>query len=171
MQGKVKLLSGKRVWVEGKTLAIDRETGLYVFVFFSKDETRHIRLLSRDALRDRVPTYQPTFKKPWGTAILNAVSLNVLAVADHDQDCIHFFNNHNDHKIRNSIDTHSGSYLYTIGYTGKNKGQLRSPKGIVFDSFGRLLVADSANDRIQGFIYLKDPTGRTQDKGGRYHAP
>ena len=162
MQGKVKLSSGNRIWKEGKTLAIDRETGLYVFVFFSKDKTRHIRLLSRDALRDRVPTYQPTFKKPWGTAILNAVSLNVLAVADHDQDCVHFFNNHNDHKIRNSIDTHSGSYLYTIGYTGKNKGQLRSPKGIVFDSFGRLLVADSANDRIQGFIYLKDPTGRTQ---------
>ena len=161
IQGKVKLASGNKVWTEGKVLAIDRETGLYVFIFFSKDETRHVRLLPRDDLRDRVPTYQPIFKKPWGTATLNTMSLNVLAVADHDQDCIHFFNNHNDHKIRNSLDTHSGSYLYTIGYTGKNKGQLRSPKGMVFDSFGRLLVADSANDRIQGFIYLKDPTGRT----------
>ena len=35
---------------------------------------------------------------------------------------------------------------------------------MAFDSFGRLLVADSENHRIQGFRHLKDPTGKTQGK-------
>ena len=164
VQGHVKLLTGKSVWVEGDIIAIDRETGLYIFRFLTSDEKYQVRLLPRNDLRDSVPTYQPVFKRPWGSALLDTFSINVLAVADHDQNCIHFFNNHDDHKLRNAVDCHRNSYLYTIGSTGKNKGELRRPKGMAFDSFGRLLVADSENHRIQGFRHLKDPTGKTQGK-------
>lgn len=109
-----------------------------------------------------MPTYKPLLKKPWGTATLDTTSFNILVIADHDQNCIHFFNNHDDHKVRNAMDSHRNSYLYTVGSTGKNKGELRRPKGLTFDSFGRLLVADSENNRIQGFTHLDDPTGETQ---------
>ena len=124
VQGHVKLLTGKSVWVEGDIIAIDRETGLYIFRFLTSDEKYQVRLLPRNDLRDSVPTYQPVFKRPWGSALLDTFSINVLAVADHDQNCIHFFNNHDDHKLRNAVDCHRNSYLYTIGSTGKNKGEI-----------------------------------------------
>ena len=45
VQGHVKLLTGKSVWVEGDIIAIDRETGLYIFRFLTSDEKYQVRLL------------------------------------------------------------------------------------------------------------------------------
>jgi len=50
-------------------------------------------------------------------------------------------------------------YLYTIGRSGSSRGEFRGPKGICFDAANRLIVADSKNNRIQGFEYLPEAGG------------
>ena len=105
----MKLLSGKTLWVEGNVIAIDRETGLYIFRFITSNKEFQVHLLPYNDIRDYVPTYKPLFKKPWGSAMLDTASINVLASADHDRNCIHFFNNHDDHKVRNAMDSHRNS--------------------------------------------------------------
>jgi DNA-binding beta-propeller fold protein YncE len=52
--------------------------------------------------------------------------------------------------------TLDGSYLGRWGVLGSDPGQLDHPKGLDFDSTGRLFVAESANDRVQKFRYPLD---------------
>jgi sugar lactone lactonase YvrE len=44
-----------------------------------------------------------------------------------------------------------GRFLFAFGSKGSGPGELRDPKGIVFDPKGRLVVADSDNHRLQIF--------------------
>lgn len=46
------------------------------------------------------------------------------------------------------FDAH-GKFLRTIGKVGTGPGEFRTPHGLVFDSHGRLIVADRHNHRIQ----------------------
>jgi sugar lactone lactonase YvrE len=62
--------------------------------------------------------------------------------------------------VSNDSDGEAGIRVYTLpgnlvgsvgGGPGSLLGQLRSPKGLLEDPFGRLVVADSGNDRVQVF--------------------
>ena len=55
---------------------------------------------------------------------------------------------------RISVFDKTGKFLRTIGKTGTGPGEFRTPHAIVFDSQGRLIVADRHNHRIQ--ILTKD---------------
>src|SRR5688500_4239151 len=50
---------------------------------------------------------------------------------------------------RISVFDRNGKFLRTIGKTGKGPGEFRTPHALVFDSQGRLIVADRHNHRIQ----------------------
>lgn len=50
---------------------------------------------------------------------------------------------------RISVFDKSGKFLRTIGKTGSGPGEFRTPHALVFDSQGRLIVADRHNHRIQ----------------------
>jgi sugar lactone lactonase YvrE len=50
---------------------------------------------------------------------------------------------------RISVFDRYGKFLRTIGKTGTGPGEFRTPHAIVFDSQGRLIVADRHNHRIQ----------------------
>ena len=50
---------------------------------------------------------------------------------------------------RISVFDKSGKFLRTIGKTGTGPGEFRTPHALVFDSKGRLIVADRHNHRIQ----------------------
>jgi hypothetical protein len=54
-------------------------------------------------------------------------------------------------------------YLYTVGTMGKQRGQLRGPKGMCFDPANRLIVADCLNNRIQCFEYVPRARGGAVD--------
>ena len=182
MMGEVQLNGGQTAWTSGRVLAIDRESGFYIFQFTTDDGKQHVRLLPRSCLKDDIPTYRPLLRHPWGMSVLEprretgaaggggsggGDSTRVLAVADHEQHCIHFFDNKKEVKATNLSLSHNGSYLYTVGEPGTGLGQLRGPKGIEFDSFGRLMVCDSKNNRIQGFRFLQCPDDdifRTEDE-------
>lgn len=58
---------------------------------------------------------------------------------------------------RISVFDKSGKFLRTIGRTGTGPGEFRTPHSIVFDSRGRLIVADRHNHRVQ-----------ILDKNGKY---
>jgi sugar lactone lactonase YvrE len=55
---------------------------------------------------------------------------------------------------RISVFDRNGKFLRTIGKTGTGPGEFRTPHAMVFDSAGRLIVADRHNHRIQ--ILTKD---------------
>jgi len=55
---------------------------------------------------------------------------------------------------RISVFDRSGKFLRTIGKTGTGPGEFRTPHALVFDSQGRLIVADRHNHRIQ--VLTKD---------------
>jgi len=55
---------------------------------------------------------------------------------------------------RISVFDRNGKFLRTIGKTGTGPGEFRTPHAMVFDSRGRLIVADRHNHRIQ--ILTKD---------------
>ena len=55
---------------------------------------------------------------------------------------------------RISVFDRTGKFLRTIGKTGTGPGEFRTPHAMVFDSQGRLIVADRHNHRIQ--ILTKD---------------
>jgi DNA-binding beta-propeller fold protein YncE len=55
---------------------------------------------------------------------------------------------------RISVFDRGGKFLRIIGKTGTGPGEFRTPHGLVFDSQGRLIVADRHNHRIQ--ILTKD---------------
>lgn len=50
---------------------------------------------------------------------------------------------------RISVFNKAGKFLRTVGMTGKGPGEFRTPHALVFDSKGRLIVADRHNHRIQ----------------------
>jgi DNA-binding beta-propeller fold protein YncE len=50
---------------------------------------------------------------------------------------------------RISVFDRNGKFLRTIGKTGTGPGEFRTPHALVFDSQGRLIVADRHNHRIQ----------------------
>ncbi len=50
---------------------------------------------------------------------------------------------------RISVFDKTGRFIRTIGKTGTGPGEFRTPHSIVFDSLGRLIVADRHNHRIQ----------------------
>ena len=50
---------------------------------------------------------------------------------------------------RISVFDKNGKFLRTIGKTGTGAGEFRTPHALVFDSQGRLIVADRHNHRIQ----------------------
>ena len=50
---------------------------------------------------------------------------------------------------RISVFDRNGKFLRTIGKTGTGPGEFRTPHALVFDSRGRLIVADRHNHRIQ----------------------
>ena len=50
---------------------------------------------------------------------------------------------------RISVFDRNGKFLRTIGRTGTGPGEFRTPHAMVFDSQGRLIVADRHNHRIQ----------------------
>ena len=50
---------------------------------------------------------------------------------------------------RISVFDRTGRFIRTIGKTGTGPGEFRTPHAIVFDSQGRLIVADRHNHRIQ----------------------
>ena len=50
---------------------------------------------------------------------------------------------------RISVFDKTGQFIKTIGKLGAGPGEFRRPHGIVFDSLGRLIVADRQNHRIQ----------------------
>jgi DNA-binding beta-propeller fold protein YncE len=81
---------------------------------------------------------------------------------------------------RDQIDTFTlhGRYLGSIGARGSGEGEFDQPSGLTFDSAGKLLVADCANQRIQrlepdgtfiesfGSGDLRDPTFVATGRGG-----
>jgi sugar lactone lactonase YvrE len=50
---------------------------------------------------------------------------------------------------RISVFDRSGKFLRTIGKTGTGPGEFRTPHALLFDSQGRLIVADRHNHRVQ----------------------
>jgi DNA-binding beta-propeller fold protein YncE len=50
---------------------------------------------------------------------------------------------------RISVFDRNGKFLRTIGKTGTGPGEFRTPHSLVFDSQGRLIVADRHNHRVQ----------------------
>jgi DNA-binding beta-propeller fold protein YncE len=68
---------------------------------------------------------------------------------------------------RISVFDKTGKFLRVIGKTGTGPGEFRTPHALVFDSQGRLVVADRHNHRIQvltksgRFILEYDEFGRT----------
>jgi sugar lactone lactonase YvrE len=68
---------------------------------------------------------------------------------------------------RISVFDKNGKFLRVIGKTGMGPGEFRTPHALVFDSKGRLIVADRHNHRIQiltksgKFIREYDDFGRT----------
>lgn len=68
---------------------------------------------------------------------------------------------------RISVFDKTGKFLRVIGKTGTGPGEFRTPHGLVFDSRGRLIVADRHNHRIQiltkegKFIREYDDFGRS----------
>ncbi len=68
---------------------------------------------------------------------------------------------------RISVFDKTGKFLRVIGKTGTGPGEFRTPHGMVFDSRGRLIVADRHNHRIQiltkegKFIREYDDFGRS----------
>ena len=50
---------------------------------------------------------------------------------------------------RISVFDRNGKFLRTIGKTGTGPGEFRTPHAMVFDSQGRLIVADRHNHRVQ----------------------
>jgi DNA-binding beta-propeller fold protein YncE len=50
---------------------------------------------------------------------------------------------------RISVFDQKGKFLRTIGKTGTGPGEFRTPHAVVFDSKGRLIVADRHNHRVQ----------------------
>ena len=63
--------------------------------------------------------------------------------------------------------TKDGKYLAEFGHTGTGPGELREPHSIVFDSRGRLLVADRMNNRVQIF----DQSGKFLDQWTQFGRP
>ena len=65
---------------------------------------------------------------------------------------------------RISVFDRNGKFLRTIGKTGTGPGEFRTPHAMVFDSQGRLIVADRHNHRIQ----ILDKSGKFLGEYGEF---
>jgi sugar lactone lactonase YvrE len=76
---------------------------------------------------------------------------NVAIAANGDIYVAESHTNVNDPNLvgRISVFDKSGKFLRSIGKTGRGPGEFRTPHALVFDSKGRLIVADRDNHRIQ----------------------
>ena len=63
--------------------------------------------------------------------------------------------------------TKDGEYIGVIGKLGSGPGEFKTPHAIVFDSAGRLIVADRGNDRIQ----FLDQDGNYLDEWYQFSRP
>jgi DNA-binding beta-propeller fold protein YncE len=52
----------------------------------------------------------------------------------------------------------SGVYLGQVGSAGSGPGQFQWPEGLAFDAAGNLWVADTANNRLQEFSPVPEPS-------------
>ena len=89
-------------------------------------------------------TQTPTY--PVSHAIYSLISL---------QNCLHIFHNILDGKNNpeRPYKVKSG-YDHTIGTFGSRRGELHGPRGICIDSDGRIIVADTCNNRVQAFRFV-----------------
>ena len=71
------------------------------------------------------------------------------------QNCLHIFHNILDGKNdpARPIKVKSG-YDHTIGTFGSRRGELHGPRGLCIDSDGRIIVADTGNNRVQAFRFV-----------------
>ena len=166
------------IWREGTAVGVDRETGLYIFEYNKKNQSRtgeiemKIKLISRSKLRTNVPKCQNLFSMPWSMCQAKLNGHGHLFASDFEMDCIHVFDG-----VKQQLDVRTSEekastifekdntrkYLYTIGCRGSSRGELRGPKGVCFDHANRLIVADCNNNRIQGFEYLPEAANSSGD--------
>jgi hypothetical protein len=194
------------LWLEGVVVGVDRETGMYIFEHekvhaHDPEFSIEMLLLPRSKLRSTVPKCKNIFTCPWSTCQAKSNGHGHLFSSDFENDCVHVFNGDQgkiaEEEEEDAISTNTGEqkekkekppkptfrktrkYLYTIGKLGSLRGEFCGPKGICFDHANRLIVADSKNNRIQGFEYLMEAGGRYTDplhpgiapnhhKGGRW---
>ena len=176
-------------WIEGTVIGLDRETGLYCFEH-DTSATKHqqVKLISRSKLRVSVPQCKNLFSLPWGMCQAKNNGYGHLVVSDNELDCLHVFDGGENVSDDRTVEEKgldqfekddTRQYLYTIGRRGTLRGEFHGPKGICFDHANRLIVADSNNNRIQGFEYLVEAGGNYADplhtgiapgskKGGRW---
>ena len=54
----------------------------------------------------------------------------------------------------------NGRLLLTFGRAGSGPGELDHPGGLTVDCHGSVIVADTANNRLEVFAHAAAPTGR-----------
>lgn len=64
-----------------------------------------------------------------------------------------------------------GLYLGTLAGPGTGRGQLNSPRGLTLDPFGRVIVADSGNNRLDVFNSFSGGGGVIDSYAGDLQAP
>ena len=121
----------------------------------------------RQDLRQGEPQYHHLLGKPWGVAVMTPLMQPTgrtmtgdVVVADHEQHCLHVFSGVLEGKANpeKPIKVMTG-YDHTIGTRGSRRGELHGPRGICIDSDGRIIVADTFNNRVQAFRFV--PRGQT----------
>ncbi|MFL5828229.1 MAG: thrombospondin type 3 repeat-containing protein [Thermoleophilaceae bacterium] len=80
----------------------------------------------------------PTFADPWGIALDQPNQRIFVSNASGTDGAIRYYDSR-------------GFPQGTIAGSGSTPGQVNAPRGLAFDSVGRLLVADSGNGRVQIF--------------------
>lgn len=143
-------------------------------------------LVTHSFIRTKPPVPQPLLSHPSGIATTVHTSTNnrstrkqtkeILFVCDKEQHMIHCLQmTFADHSVRSkgrqqgnkASDQTKNKYLYSIGGRGSRPGQLSSPHAIAIHKH-KLFVADTGNNRIQCFVYVKDQS-KGKHSWGKWH--
>ncbi|HJX08418.1 MAG TPA: NHL repeat-containing protein, partial [Actinomycetota bacterium] len=113
-----------------------------------------------DSTNNRVEEFDGSgnYMTTWGTAGSGNGQLNAPSDIEFGPDGLAYVSDKGNNRIQ--LFTAGGTFLSVLGSSGLDTGQFSTPIGIAVDPTSvvtRLLVADSANDRVEAFIDSNGP--------------